>query len=515
MTESSAALRDLAALLELMRRKPNLPETPACLGQAAGLFGKQEASHRPDDQVLERLRAELRQASATGALAALPAKTLRRAPMVFWDRDPQAAAFPGLMEHFLEGAAARPRWLRELVEAWLRDFGPDRRLLPEAGRAAAQLLARTSDPRLQPWHRAHHRYALFDAARGPERVGSALLAGTEPVDAVLSDVGMDDPIRAEGRFFRAAVKAMLTALPGALRAAGARDAWARAAAILEVQRTRRDRLGRDVVEPTLRVPDLAGETIAACLDPWLRDPPAPGAPREEIKAFLLRVVGDPRLRPEHWSGAPEACARLMRSWLAEASLETFFALISETNDDPQWRYRRAFWRACLRNMPRHRPAEVWVVLGPGMAARAKAVKDLANAHGRMALAAFGDGQQTTAGPRDVHDGVRVLNANEKELVAEPEGEVFEERWSKVHLEPDQAFLDLALQMQPRSLPAAGELLRCFVHLDPVHRLVWLLRPVRAPGGPAPPGPRRGWLPAGACGRWLRRRGWLPGHRRRP
>jgi hypothetical protein len=383
MTEASAALRDLAALLDLMRRKPNLPETPACLGQAAGLFGKQEASHRPDEQVLERLRAELRQASATGALAALPAKTLRRAPMVFWDRDPQAAEFPGLMKHFLEGAAARPRWLRELVEAWLRDFGPDRRLLPEAGRAAAQLLARTSDPRLQPWHRAHHRYALFDAARGPERVGSALLAGTEPVDAVLSDVGMDDPIRAEGRFFRAAVKAMLTALPGALRAAGARDAWARAAAILEVQRTRRDRLGRDVVEPTLRVPDLAGETIAACLDPWLRDPPAPGAPREEIKAFLLRVVGDPRLRPEHWSGAPEACARLMRSWLAEASLETFFALISETNDDPQWRYRRAFWRACLRNMPRHRPAEVWVVLGPGMAARAKAVKDLANAHGRM------------------------------------------------------------------------------------------------------------------------------------
>jgi hypothetical protein len=73
----------------------------------------------------------------------------------------------------------------------------------------------------------------------------------------------------------------------------------------------------------------------------------------------------------------------MRSWLAAASLETFFALISETNDDPQWQYRRAFWRACLRKMPRDRPAEVWVVLGPGMAARAKAVKDLASAHGRM------------------------------------------------------------------------------------------------------------------------------------
>jgi hypothetical protein len=224
---------------------------------------------------------------------------------------------------------------------------------------------------------------MFDAARGPERVGFALLTGTEPVEAILSETGMDDPIRAEGRFFRAAMHAMLAALPSALRGTGARDAWARAAAILEVQRRRRDRLGRETVAPALRAPDLAGETIAACLDPWLRDPPAPSAPREEIKAFLLRVVGDPRLRPEHWSAAPERCAQLMRSWLAAASLETFFALISETNDDPQWQYRRAFWRACLRKMPRDRPAEVWVVLGPGMAARAKAVKDLASAHGRM------------------------------------------------------------------------------------------------------------------------------------
>jgi len=383
MTESAAALRELAALQDLLQRKPALPERPACLRQAAELFRKEEAAALPSGEVLEILREELRTACSAGALSSIPVRTLRRAPMVFWDRDPQAAAFPGLLEVFLEGAAARPRWLRELVEAWLRDFGPDRARLPEAGRAAANLLARTHDPRLQPWDRAHRRYSLFDAARGPERVGSALLSGAEPVEAVLSETGMDDPIRAEGRFFRAALRAMLAALPGALRGPGGRDAWARAAAILEVQRVRRDRSGRDIAEPMLRMPDLAGETIAACLDPWLRDPPAPSAPREEIKAFLLRVVGDPRLRPERWRAAPEACAQLMRSWLAAASLETFFALISETNDDPQWRYRRAFWRACLWKMPRDRPAEVWVVLGPGMAARAKAVKDLANAHGRI------------------------------------------------------------------------------------------------------------------------------------
>jgi hypothetical protein len=120
------------------------------------------------------------------------------------------------------------------------------------------------------------------------------------------------------------------------------------------------------------------------LSPWIGGAATPVvAPRDEIKAFLLRVVGDPRLVPARWQPAPEEYARLMRGWLAEASLETFFALISQTNDDPQWRYRRAFWRACLRKMPKDQPAEVWVVLGPGMAARAKAVDDLAGSFGTL------------------------------------------------------------------------------------------------------------------------------------
>lgn len=392
MTEAFAALGELATLHDLLQRKPSLAEEAACLRQADQLFRKDRAQELPSGEVLEILREELRKACAAGSLSSLPVRTLRRAPIVFWDREPQAAAFPGLLETFLAGAADRPRWLRELIEAWLRDFAPDKKLLPEAGRAAAHLLERTEDPRLTPWDRAHKRYSMFDATRGPQRVGSALLGGAAPVEEVLSAIGMDDPIRAEGRFFRAAIQAMLGALPGALRGPGAQEAWTRAATILEIQRSRRDRMGREIAEPALRITDLTGETIAACLDPWLRDPPSAHAPREEIKALLLRVIGDPRLRPERWRAAPEACAQLMRSWLAVASLETFFALISETNNDPQWQYRREFWRACLRKMPSHQPAEVWVILGPGMATRAKSVKDLANGYGRLEASSQGSEQ---------------------------------------------------------------------------------------------------------------------------
>lgn len=383
MTATLTFLRQLAATAELLATKPALPAVSVCEIQAQSLMAHVGATRPPDGEVLEVLREELRQACAVGAAKRLSPRTLRRAPMVFWDREPQAAGFPGLLEVVLEGAAERPRWLRELIEAWLRDFHIDRVRLPEAGQAMGNLLPQMHDPRLTPWDRAHQRFAIFEASKGPQQVGSALLNGPDSVASVLAQTGMDDPLRAEGRFFRAALHELLNALPTALRSTASTEAWARAAMLLEVQQAGRDRRGNETLVAGLCLPDLASEVISACLDPWLSPPPPATAPREEIKAFLLRVIGDPRLRPDRWSTAPEQCTRLMRGWLASATLETFFALISETNDDPQWRYRRAFWRACLRKLPHHEPAEVWVVLGSGMANRAQAVKDMTGAFGRM------------------------------------------------------------------------------------------------------------------------------------
>ena len=383
MSATRTALHQLAATAELLAAKPQLPTVSECETQAQSLKRHVGATRPPDREVLEVLREELHKACVGGEVNLLSSRTLRRAPMVFWDLEPQAAGFPGLLEVVLQGAAERPRWLREIIEAWLRDFQLDRARLPEVGHAMGNLLPHMDDPRLTPWHRAHQRFALFEASKGPQRVGSALLIGPDSVDSVLAQTGMDDPLRAEGRFFRAALHELLKALPTALRSKASNEAWRRAAMLLEVQRAGRDRRGHETMVAGLRLPDMAGEVISACLDPWLSPPPPTAAPREEIKAFLLRVIGDPRLRPDRWSTAPEQCTRLMRGWLASATLETFFALISETNDDPQWQYRRAFWRACLRKMPPHEPAEVWVVLGPGMANRAKAVREMASAFGRM------------------------------------------------------------------------------------------------------------------------------------
>ena len=119
--------------------------------------------------------------------------------------------------------------------------------------------------------------------------------------------------------------------------------------------------------------------------PWLRGG-AGVVPREEIKAFLLRVVGDPRVEAARWATVGEEATELMRAWLAKASLEAFLSLISQTNDASQWRDRQKFWQACLAKMP---SAEIWVVLGPGLAGRIKTLRD---------LYAGGFGEMDGAGP---------------------------------------------------------------------------------------------------------------------
>lgn len=381
MSETIVALLGLQSLAQVLSQTHRLLSPSEC-ERYADKMGQAEALTAPPSSAdLAALRSELLEYCKAGQPP--PLRLLRRAPLVLWDQQPFAADFPGLLDALLEGAARRPPWLRALIEAWLRDFDLGKPRLSEAGSRIADLLGHTLHPRLLCWRQAHELFRMFDGANGPARVAAALIAGPGSLTTVLEQTQMNDALRADGRFFRATVAALLRLVPAALVNRNGAEAWTRVAATLEVQRTERDRRGVVVARPELRVPELRGEMIGACLQPWVDGNAAVSAPREEVKAFLLRTVGDPRLRADRWSAAPEACTRLMRGWLALETLETFFALISETNDDPQWRYRRDFWRACLRKLPEDQLGGAWVVLGANLAQRAKVVSNLAGGYGRM------------------------------------------------------------------------------------------------------------------------------------
>jgi hypothetical protein len=381
MSETRQALAELNSFIVALRRTGPPSPRSECK-QRADMLAVDEAEPLPSEDVLASLRQDLRVACTSGGAGIIPPRLLRSAPLVFWNGHPQAASFPNLLDEFvqrtMDSAQPRQRWVRNLIEAWLRDFGPDKIRLPEAGRAISLMLSKCEQPHLRLWRSADAKFALFDAAGAPRRIARALIAGPETVPDTLHQIGMDDPLRATGGFFRVAIAQVVSELPQSLTGRTAASAWDRCAGLLEVVRQERDRQGRAVMKPALRFPEIAGDVARASLSPWLAGHSASTAPRDAIKAFLLRTIGDPRLQPQRWSSAGDAATRLMRSWLAAASLEAFLSLITQSNDDQQWRYRQAFWRACLKKVPN---AEVWVVLGSALSGRAGAIRDLNGSFG--------------------------------------------------------------------------------------------------------------------------------------
>ncbi len=116
------------------------------------------------------------------------------------------------------------------------------------------------------------------------------------------------------------------------------------------------------------------------LQPWLRQGASRRGRLPPGSKFLLDHLGDPRLRAQRWHGAGEAAMSLMQRWLTRASLRAFFKLISEYALDSQFRYREAFWSACIEKSPQ---ADAWLALGSRIHASARGIEDLKGAYARL------------------------------------------------------------------------------------------------------------------------------------
>ena len=143
------ALRELAALRDACwRTSLGLPVVSLCWRQAEAQPSLDGVAALPSASVLEAVRRELQSACAVaGGGKPFCPDVANDSPC--WN-ECWPASFPGLLEAFLR--AAQARWLRDLVEAWLRDFGADASFC-EAGYAIARLL--TGDKhRLTAWRSA-------------------------------------------------------------------------------------------------------------------------------------------------------------------------------------------------------------------------------------------------------------------------------------------------------------------------------------------------------------------------
>jgi hypothetical protein len=363
------AIGRLNAAIRLASSRITLPEIAATTAMIATFSGA-GAPREPADP--EALRRRLLQAAGAGRLEDLSPRECRDAAWLLWNGRPNGVEIRGVLDAVLKSANENSRTLRVLIEAWLRDFDPGKPGIAEAGRHIARRLRSNTDLRLAAWRRASEELALFDAVRGPGKMASHLLYADD-LNEALRSLGFDNQLRAASNYMRAVHLALLDDAPGLLRSRASQAALAR---IIEITGPGN----------ALRFADQRGPLASALLKAWVDGGQLPGEPiRQQVQAFLLRHLHDPRIEPQNWTAAGEDATRVMRGWLARASLDTFFDIIREEakNDATawrQWRYRESFWRAYLECGA---IGDAWVALGSRVSWLARASADLKGAYGRL------------------------------------------------------------------------------------------------------------------------------------
>lgn len=347
--------------------KAFVPPPVSATGLLAQRLGAQSTAVTPPEDALRALYTRLQTAFRTRNMKALRSRDLRDAPWILWDRALKGSAISGLLDAVVSHAKDSNRTTRNLIEAWIRGFSVDDASIAAAGQAIRLLLKGRSDSRLDIWQKADQRFELFDAHHGPKSLARALVAGPGDPDELIKAAGFDDPVRATGGYMRAVLLALLGSLPEKLRGRDADAALSRALHILAPA----DQLRFGTA--------LRGEIGHGLLAPWLDREPSPSQ-RDRIRDFLLMHIGDPRLRPSDWTAVGERETRVMRSWLARATLRAFFGLIAEYALDRQWRHRDAFWSAYLE---KGAIDDAWLALGRQVFASARGVDELKGGYGRL------------------------------------------------------------------------------------------------------------------------------------
>jgi hypothetical protein len=346
IADALAALDDLAHRLTsiLARQLPASSKTALRADvMAEGRIGK-----LPFGQDLAAVADALRGVGSRPAWDALPRQVRALAPWALWLGEPPPIRTPGILGCCRDEAiqARGTARIRSLIGVYLADFKPDR---PGAAQLGAVIRAALAGrPLLAVWHERDESFGIFDPEEGPRRVASALF-GADDLGEALRTVGLADPSLVGSGFMAAVHDNLCTQLP--MHLTSARDG------------TPLTRLLPFLEEPSrgLRFLDQRASLAASLLLPWISgSTPAPLL-RDVIMTFLLRHFHDPRFASGTWHGVPDNCVAVFRQWLARASLEEFFELISDRNDNGQWPYRRAFWAAVA-----HTGAieDAWVVLSP-------------------------------------------------------------------------------------------------------------------------------------------------------
>ena len=272
---------------------------------------------------------------------------------VLWDGPhPPAEREPFLLDFlaWLEEPQRRYQVAR-LALTWAAAFDPG---LPSV-RTVASWLETRRDWLPDPWPQHAEDFDIFSVEHAPTRIARAFLDGDESADA-----------------FFARLRLPLRALKGGLGL----EILAAAAAACKEHGQAEPRLGLRVcalasADGRLRfgngaiiAPRLAALSTAvadALLLPWQFQTP-PDDVKRIITAFLLEHYGDARVASARWDAVQVPAARIMRQWLTEESVATYFRLArrAKTADPQRLLERKKFWLANLARVD-----DAWLLTASG------------------------------------------------------------------------------------------------------------------------------------------------------
>lgn len=339
-----------------------------------GLSAPQDDRPRPPpENMLELLRRNLAQLFGAARGHEATRRQLCHAPWILWNGQPRGEAIPGLLDAVLDQAAEHRRTLRHLVHCWIVSFDPESASHRRIARELERLVRRSDDPRLA-WARiAASEVSLFDATSGPNCLGHVLLTSSTPVEELSGRYGFAEPLRAASAYLKHALLAVLREWRQLASQKDALQFLDRLLALWTLDDGGRRRL---------RFDELRGAFAGGLLRPWLDGIRPAEDVRARVQRALLDRLGDPRVPggSGRWAQVDRNAVDLFKSWLAKASLETFFQIIRHYALDRQWRYRERFWKACL---DKGAISDVWLALAHEVKAAARLVQDLRGSYGTL------------------------------------------------------------------------------------------------------------------------------------
>lgn len=290
---------------------------------------------------------------ANGSLEAVRGRDLRRTPWVlFYPRRPEGnwlAHDERFLHAWLSWLDERenPRAVTALMREFLSVYPEGLPSFQKIRVALERKLRDAKSPRLVRWRERSQEFGLLDRM-GPSRLVERWPTSRAAVEEYLESAGLGG--LEASHFVEKATEHLLEQMESQLGQTSTGLVLARLLQWLEK-------------DGKLRFESLKVRTATALLSPFLNHAPQPEL-QEEIRSFLCRTIGDPRIRRPAWQGVPEEVRNVLFRWQVSVALEDFFRVLDETALDRHWRYRKAFWSAYLE---RDLIEDAWVVLGPAAA----------------------------------------------------------------------------------------------------------------------------------------------------